>query len=119
MLSDSWDDHLVHSQQVLDALKDAGLTASPSKCVFSARSLSYLGHLVARVRAIRVYRGPVTRRDLRAFLGTVGYYQRFIPGFPGRARLLFAALKKGLPDRLCWSEDNSNAYNYLFNALQF
>ena len=61
----SWDDHLVHVQQVLDALNDAGLTASPSKCVFGARSLSYLGHLVgvgyvsvpeARVRAIKEYR---------------------------------------------------------------
>ena len=69
-------DHLVHVQQVFDALKDAGLTASPSKCVFGARSLSYLGHLVgvgyvsvpeARVRAIKEYRRPVTRRDLRAF----------------------------------------------------
>ena len=126
VFSDSWDDHLVHVQQVLDALKDAGLTASPSKCVFGARSLSYLGHLVgvgyvsvpeARVRAIKEYRRPVTRRDLRAFLGTVGYYRRFIPGFAGRAGPLFAALKKGSPDRLCWSEDISNAYNYLSNAL--
>ena len=65
--SDSWDDHLVHVQQVLDALKDAGLTASPSKCAFGTRSLSYLGHLVgfgyvsvleARVRAIKEYRKP-------------------------------------------------------------
>ena len=94
VFSDSWDDHLVHVQQVLDALKDAGLTVSPSKCVFSARSLSYLGHLVgvgyvsvpeARVRAIKEYRRPVTRRDLRVFLGTVGYYWRFIQGFAGRA----------------------------------
>ena len=55
----------------------------------------------------------MTRRDLREFLGTVGYYRRFIPGFAGRARPLFAALKKGSPDRLCWSEDISNVYNYL------
>ena len=47
----------------------------------------------------------------------VGYYRRFIPGFAGRAGPLFAALKKGSPDPLCWSEDISNAYNYLSNAL--
>lgn len=126
VFSDSWDDHLVHVQQVLEALADAGLTANPSKCVWGARSLSYLGHMVgvgfisvpeARVKAIKEYQRPVTKRDLRAFLGTVGYYRRFIPGFAGRAGPLFAALKKGLPDTLCWSDDMSNAYQYLSNSL--
>ena len=62
VFSDSWDEHLVHVQQVLEALADAGLTANPSKCVWGARSLSYLGHMVgigyvsipeARVKAIK------------------------------------------------------------------
>ena len=59
----------------------------------------------------------MTKRDLRAFLGTVGYYRRFVPGFAGRAGSLFTALKKGSPDRLCWSDDMSNAYQYLSNTL--
>ena len=126
VFSDSWEDHLVHVQQVLEALKEAGLTAKPSKCVWGARSLSYLGHMVgvgyvlvpeARVREIKEYRRPVTKRDLRVFLGTVGYYRRFVPGFAGTAGSLFTALKKGSPDRLCWSDDMSNAYQYLSNTL--
>ena len=52
----------------------------------------------------------MTRRDLKEFLGMVGYYRRLCRE---------AALKKGPPDRLCWSEDIFNAYNYLSNALQF
>ena len=103
VLFDSWDKHLVHVQQVLDSPKDAALAASPSKCVFSARSLGYLGHLVgvgyvsvpeSRVRAIKEYRKPVTRKNHWAYLGMVRYYRWFIPGFAGRAGSLFAALKR-------------------------
>ena len=42
--SSSWDEHLVHIRGVLEALREAGLTAKPSKCVWGARSLEYLGH---------------------------------------------------------------------------
>ena len=44
--SSSWKDHLVHIREVLQALRQAGLTAKPSKCVWGAKSLTYLGHTV-------------------------------------------------------------------------
>ena len=99
-----WEAHLHHIEETLKALRRAGLTAKPDKCVWGARSLSYLGHDVgeglvrvpdARVRALRDFARPRTQKDLRAFLGTAGYYQRFIPDFAGRAGPLFNALKKG------------------------
>ena len=117
---------MVNVQQVLEALKDAGLMAKPSKCVWGARSLNYLGHMVglgyvsvpeARVTAIKEYRRPVTKRDLKAFLGTVGYYRRFVPGFAGRAGSLFTALKKGSPDRLCWSDDKCQMHTSICLTL--
>ena len=58
----SWEDHLIHITAILEVLKRHGLTAKPSKCVWGARTLEYLGHIVgdgkvavpeARVQAIR------------------------------------------------------------------
>ena len=42
--SSSWEEHLVHIRGVLEALREAGLTAKPSKCMWGAHSLEYLGH---------------------------------------------------------------------------
>ncbi len=71
-------------------LLEAGLTCKREKCVFGRRRLEFLGHEIgegvvcvpeARVQAIREHPLPKTRRQLRAFLGLVGFYRRFIGGF--------------------------------------
>ena len=55
-----------------------------------AQSLEYLGHEIghglvsvpeARVKALRDYHRPKHQKGLRAFLGTAGYYRKFIPDF--------------------------------------
>ena len=90
IFSPNWKTHIDHIQAVLDALRVAGLTANPLKCVWGAHSLEYLGHHVGmgkvrvpvvRVRAMKDYVRPTSQKGLRAFLGTAGYYQRFVPDF--------------------------------------
>ena len=44
--SKNWEDHLDHIEAVLLALREAGLTANPDKCVWGAKSLEYLGHKI-------------------------------------------------------------------------
>ena len=60
--SSTFEEHLVHIDSVLEALRATGLTAKPEKYVWGARSLEYLGHKVglgkvevpeARVKALR------------------------------------------------------------------
>ena len=46
------------------------------------------------VRAVERMREPSTLKDVRAFLGLVGYYRKFIPGFGKKAEPLFISLKK-------------------------
>ena len=48
--SPSWAEHLVHIRGVLDTLRVAGLTAKPSKGVWGALSLEYLGHEIGCTR---------------------------------------------------------------------
>ena len=75
--------HLEHIDAVLSALKAAGLTAKPEKCVWGARFLEYLDHelglgkvvlIEARVKVLKDFKRLVKKRDIWAFLGTVSYY---------------------------------------------
>ena len=44
--SETWEEHLDHLRQVLQLLKEAGLTAKPSKCYLAMFKCGYLGHVV-------------------------------------------------------------------------
>lgn len=126
VFSRTWEEHLQHLRQVLERLRRHGLTAKPSKCEWGAGSLTYLGHSVghgrvsvpeARVAAIRDFKRPVTKTDLRAFLGTTGYYRKFIPAYSAHAFPLTEATKKTAPRNIVWNDDLCDAFVYLCNAL--
>ena len=42
--SNTWQDHLVHIRKVLEALREAGLTAKSAKCLWRRKHLEFLGH---------------------------------------------------------------------------
>ncbi len=74
--------HVSDIRLVLEALRRVGLTARPEKCQWGQSYLEYLGHRIgggqvavpqAHVEAMKEYRRPKTQKDLRAFLGSVGY----------------------------------------------
>jgi len=46
IFSSSWSKHLIHVRKVLTALRQAGLTAKPSKCKWEKSHLDYIGHRV-------------------------------------------------------------------------
>ncbi len=89
VVSGDWSSHLEHLGSVFEALRKNGLTCKRSKCSLGRRTLEFLGHQLgcntisvpeARVEAIRNHPLPKTRKQLRGFLGLVGFYRRFIPG---------------------------------------
>ena len=111
--SASWDIHLRQLRAVLAELRRAGLTANPTKCRLGLEETAYLGYRVGRgnvrpqdskVAAIRDWPRPTTKKQVKSFLGLVGYYQRFIPGFATMASPLNELTRKALPDRVNWSE---------------
>jgi hypothetical protein len=107
------DDTLVHSvdfpqhcenlRRVLVAHREAGLKLQPSKCHFFLKEVEYLGHMVSE-RGMRIVPGytevvrkwplPQTVTEMRAFLGKVGYYRRFIKDYGAIARPLSEATKE-------------------------
>ena len=126
IFSRTWEDHLVHLRETLGRLRKHGLTAKPSKSVWGVAKLIYLGHSVGhgklsipecRVAALREFHQPVTKRDLRAFLGTAGYYRRFIKDFAAVALPLTDATKKIATTKVSWNDGMLGAFNFLRNFL--
>ncbi|KAG7453964.1 hypothetical protein JOB18_002015, partial [Solea senegalensis] len=86
----TWDEHMKILRQVFTRLAQASLTLNLAKCEFGKATVIYLGHQVgqgqvrpvdAKVEAITRYPVPTTRRELRRFLGMVGYYRNFCRNF--------------------------------------
>ena len=61
-----------------------------SKCNLFSKEIWYLGHILSatgirplpsKTHAIQHMQPPTTPKQVRAFLGLVGYYRKFIKGF--------------------------------------
>ena len=83
VFSKTWEEHLVHVDEVLQALDKAGLTAYPTKCRWEGRAVEFLGHWMGagnmsvpkhRCEAMVKYERPSTKKGLRAFIGSIGFY---------------------------------------------
>ena len=89
--------------QTLDRLEKAGITLRQEKCEFRTREIQYLGHRINgtgiypsedKVQAIKKAPVPDNVSQLRAFLGMVNYYNKFIPQAATRLGPLYELLKK-------------------------
>ena len=126
VFSKTWDDHLCHLECVLQALCSRGFTIKPSKCVWGAQSIDYLGYTVGegqlsvpdiRVKSINAFSRPSTISQLRSFLGTIGYYRRFVPHFAKYSSSLTPATKSGMPKVISWSPHMTSAFHSLRSSL--
>ena len=72
------------------ALRAVGFSGNPTKYKFAQRQVIFLGHRVSnghicpledKVKAMLNYGKPQSLTELRAFLGLMGYYRRFIKDF--------------------------------------
>ena len=124
--SKTWEDHVKHIRTVLEQLKQFGLTANPKKCVWGVAEIEYLGYMVGRgkvsipqlrVKALREYKRPMTKKDLKSYLGMLGYYRRFIPGFSSIALPLTEATSLKSPNQIRWTQSMESAFNTLRDTL--
>ena len=84
------EDHLLKVRNVMKALKLVGFSGNPMKCMFAQKEVTFLGHRVAagrmypledKVKCMLEYEKPKTLTELRAFLGLMSYYRRYIKNF--------------------------------------
>ena len=121
----SFEEHLNRLDLVLGRLKDAGLKIKGSKCRFFQEKIHFLGHIVSnkgvekdpeKVAAVSKMKSPRTIKKLRAILGLVGFYRRFIQDFGKIAEPLYKLLNK--KERFTWSKECESAVEQLKQALQ-
>jgi hypothetical protein len=86
----TWEEYLVSQRELLEALKKHHWLVTFAKVRIGYTEISVLGHRVGhqmikpdpeKIAAIRRLQPPTTVSGVRAFLGLVGYYRRFIPHF--------------------------------------
>ena len=116
--------HLEHLELVFQRLREADLKLKASKCNFFKKHIQYLGHLVSgegieplpeKLEAVRKMPPPTTPKEVRQFLGLVGYYRKFVPKFADIARPLTNLTKQDIPYE--WTTRCQEAFEFLKEML--
>ncbi|XP_073354657.1 uncharacterized protein [Aegilops tauschii subsp. strangulata] len=118
------EEHAEHLRIVLGELRKHQLYAKFSKCEFWLRQVGFLGHILnqegvavdpEKVKAILDWKPPANVTDVRSFLGSVGYYRRFIEGFSTVAKPMTQLLKKD--KKFVWTEACEQSFQELKKKL--
>ena len=71
-----------------------------------------------KVKAVKEYERPKTKKQVRAFLGLCGYYRRFIPSFYTVANSLTELTRKNKENVDKWNVACEHSFNLLKEALK-
>ena len=124
VFSKSFDEHLVHMQQLFNRLRNAGLTLNPKKCKFAAKHVQFLGHVLSKsgvhvdqdkVKAVGTFQIPKTQKEVRSLLGMCNYYRRFIKNYSKLAAPLNNLLKKD--EHFLWTTEVQASFDILKQKL--
>lgn len=123
----SLQDHLNNVKQVFDRLKQFNLKLQLDKCEFLSKEVTYLGHIVTpegikpnpnKIEVIKTFPIPRTTKQIKSFLGLLGYYRKFIKDFAKLTKPLTYRLKKGVkinPNDIDYKEGFEICKNLLTN----
>ena len=101
----------------------ANVRVNEPKCIRGVQTLPFLGYVVSACgiridpdRVAPLLHGPDPRdaRELQAFLGSVSYHARFVPGFSTLVEPLRTALKA---DPFQWTQNHSSLVREMKRAL--
>ena len=119
IFSKSLNEHIQHLTLIFKKLREFNLKIQPDKSEFLRKDVEFLGHIItpsgikpnpSKLKAIEKFPIPKTPKEIKSFLGLVGYYRRFISNFSKIVSPLTKCLKKG--SKLNF---NDPEYIYAFN----
>ena len=120
--STSWEEHVNDVRRVFAALRGANLTARPTKCHIGCTNVEFLGHMVSEgkiqptkegVEKVMSAMRPTTKKEVRAFVGLVAYYRKFIPNMAVIATPLTDLTKNNVPNKVNWGDAEEAAFRTL------
>ncbi|CAF2136424.1 unnamed protein product [Rotaria magnacalcarata] len=132
--SPTFNQHLIHLDDILNRLNDANFRLNISKCQMARTSIDYLGHHIENsnirpnadnIRALLETQQPATAKEAFRFVKAAEYYRKFIPGFSTIAQPLHQYApttkeqrsKKSQSTPITLSDDALDAFNKLKKIL--
>ena len=124
IFSNTPQEHLSHIHMVFEKLQTANLSMKKNKCHFFSKEIQYLGHILgttgiqllpSKTQAIQCMNPPTSPKQVRAFLGLVGYYRKFIKNFAKIAKPLTLLTRQQV--KFEWTPDHQTAFEHLKNAI--
>ncbi|CAL8085376.1 unnamed protein product [Orchesella dallaii] len=124
IISFSWTDHLEHIKYIFQRFREFNITINFDKCSFGETNVKYLGFLITpdgvatdpeKTTAISHYPHLKNWKDVKKFLGAVGWYRHYVPNFADKAEPLSRLLRNDVP--FVWNEEQVNSFELLKNEI--
>ena len=125
IFSKTEEEHLEHLRIIFDRLRQAGLKLKLQKCDFFKKHIQYLGNLISdegiqplpeKLESIRKVSVPTNPKEVKQFLGLVGYYRKFIPRFADISRVLTKLTRKDIDFE--WTQKCQDCFYMLKECLE-
>lgn len=125
IFSTSLTEHLANIRKVFNRLRQFNLKLQLDKSEFLQKEVAYLGHIItpegikpnpSKIRAIKKFPIPKTTKQIKSFLGLLGYYRKFIKDFAKLTKPLTKRLKKGAKININ-DEDYKESFELCRNLL--
>ncbi|GFN96891.1 Zinc finger protein [Plakobranchus ocellatus] len=111
--TETWEAHVKTLSELFKRLQEANFTVRSVKCLLGSMTVDFLGHSLGQgviglqdenVEKVRNAPRPKMKREVRAFLGLVGYYKEFVPNFAAVSAPLSDLVRKGQPNIVNWGD---------------
>ena len=124
IFSKTEEEHLQHLEETFVRLHKFGLKMKHEKCSFFKKHIQYLGHLVSekgfeplpeKLESICKMPAPRMAKEVKQFLGLIGYYRKFVPHFADISRPLTKLMCHNVVFE--WTDQCAKAFNHLCELL--
>ena len=105
VFSPDMETHLEHLRSLFIKLREVDLKLKEVKCNFLKKHIQYLGHIISgkgitplpeKLESILKILPPKTQKEVKQFLGFIGYYCKFVPRFSDLAQPSNALTRKNI-----------------------
>ena len=124
VFSKSEEEHLQHLEEIFKRLRHFDLKMKRQKSSFFKKHIQYVGHLVSeqgfeplpeKLEAIRTMPHPKSPKEVKQFLGLIGYYRKFIPRFSDLSRPLTHLTRHDA--KFEWDQQCQKSFDHLRELL--
>ena len=124
IFSKTEEEHLQHLEEIFVRLCKVGLKMKHEKCSLFKKHIQYLEHLVSergfeplpeKLESIHKMPAQRTAKEVKQFLGLIGYYRKFIPRFADISRPLTKLTCHNVVFE--WTDQCAKAFNQLHKLL--